>query len=103
MLTCPLRVLLHRPAAPAVLPHGTEPFQLSGFKWAGLSMKQMSITPPQLASRIHQLFGIVSIDPLAAVYQLHELIEETFVLVETHLDEIDISQTRARFQERRVN
>jgi len=63
----------------------------------------MSITPPQLASRFQQLFGIASIDPLAAVYQLHELIEETFVLVETHLDEIDISQARARFQERGAN
>ncbi len=63
----------------------------------------MSITPPQLASRFQQLFGIVSIDPLAAVYQLHELIEETFVLVETNLDEIDTSQARAQFQERQAN
>jgi hypothetical protein len=74
-----------------------------GFKWVDQVMRQMSITPPQLASRFQQLFGIISIDPLAAVYQLHELIEETFVLVETHLDEIDISQARARFQERRAN
>jgi hypothetical protein len=74
-----------------------------GFKWVDQSMRQMSITPPQLASRFHQLFGIISIDPLAAVYQLHELIEETFVLVETHLEEIDISQARARFEGRRAN
>ncbi len=38
-----------------------------------------------------------------AVGAILELIEETFVLVETHLDEIDISQARARFQERRAN
>ncbi len=74
-----------------------------GFKWVDQLMGQMSITPPQLASRFKQLFGIVSIDPLAAVYQLHELIEETFVLVETYLDEIDTSQARTRFQERRAN
>ena len=72
-----------------------------GFKWVDQSMGLLSISPPQLASRFHQLFGIVSIDPLAAVYQLHELIEETFVLVETHLEEIDISQARARFERRR--
>jgi hypothetical protein len=35
------------------------------------------------------------------VYQLHELIEETFVLVETHLAAVDTRQARARFHERR--
>jgi hypothetical protein len=74
-----------------------------GFKWVDNFIRQMSLTPPQLASRFQQLFGIVSIDPLAAVYQLHELIEETFVLIETHLVEIDTSQARAQFQERRAN
>ena len=48
-----------------------------------------------------QLFAIVSIDPLASVYQLHDLIEETFRLVETHLPAVDTRQARARFHERR--
>ena len=73
-----------------------------GFKWVHQSMGQLALSPPHLASRFYQLFGVVSIDPLAAVYQLHELIEETFALVETHLGEIDISQARARFEGRRA-
>ena len=73
-----------------------------GFKWVDQVMRQMSISPAKLAARFKQLFGIVGIDPLAAVYQLHELIEETFVLVETNLVEIDTSQAREQFQERRA-
>ena len=44
---------------------------------------------------------LLSIDPLAGVYQLHDLIEETFGLVETHLGELDTTQARTRFRERR--
>ena len=65
-----------------------------GFKWVDQLMRQMSIAPLHLVSRFKQLFGIVSIDPLAGVYQLHELIEETFSLVETHLEEFDTTQAR---------
>jgi predicted nucleotidyltransferase len=82
---------------------GLNQLYFPGFKWVDQSMRQMSIAPPKLVARFKQLFGIVNIDPLAAVYQLQELIEETFVLVETYLDEIDTSQARAQFQERRAN
>jgi hypothetical protein len=61
----------------------------------------MPIAPLNLIPRFKQAFGIVSIDPLAGVYQLHELIEETFSLVETHLSEFDTAQPRARFRARR--
>ncbi len=64
-------------------------------------IEQMRIAPTMLAARFKQVFGIVSIDPLASVYQLHDLIEETFPLVQTHLSELDTAQARARFQERR--
>jgi predicted nucleotidyltransferase len=64
-------------------------------------MEQMRIAPLKLAARFKQLFGIVSIDPLASVYQLHDLIEETFRLVQAHLSELDTVQAHARFQERR--
>ncbi len=74
-----------------------------GWWWMDRLMEEMQVTPPQLSPRFKQLFAIVSIDPLAAVYQLHELIEETFVLVETHLAAVDTRQARARFQERRKN
>lgn len=64
-------------------------------------MAQMPIAPLNLAPRFKQAFGIVSIDALAGVYQLHELIEETFSLVETHLSEFDTAQARVRFRARR--
>lgn len=75
----------------------------SGWRWLDRLMDEMQVTPPQLSSRFKQLFAILSIDPLASVYQLHELIEETFVLVETHLPAVDTRQARARFRERRAS
>src|SRR5260370_22051402 len=48
-----------------------------GFRWVDRLIEQMPIAPLNLAPRFKQAFGIVSIDPLAGVYQLHELIEET--------------------------
>jgi len=72
-----------------------------GWRWLDRLMEEMQVTPPNLSPRFKQLFAIVSIDPLAAVYQLHELIEETFILVETHLAAVDTRQARARFHERR--
>ena len=64
-------------------------------------IEQMRIAPLKLAARFKQIFGIVSIDPLASVYQLHDLIEETFRLVQAHLRELDTAQAHARFQEQR--
>ena len=64
-------------------------------------MGQMHITPPNLSPRFKQVFGIASIDPLAGVYQLHELIEETFHLVETYLGVLDTTSAQQRFRERR--
>ncbi len=72
-----------------------------GWRWLDRLMDEMQVTPPNLSPRLKQLFAIVSIDPLASVYQLHDLIEETFRLVETHLPAVDIRQARARFHERR--
>jgi Domain of unknown function (DUF4037) len=74
-----------------------------GWRWMTQLIDQLQVTPPNLSPRLKQLFAIVSIDPLASVYQLHDLIEETFVLVETHLATVDTRQARARFQERRKN
>src|SRR6266487_6631080 len=72
-----------------------------GWRWMDRLMDEMQVTPPQLSPRFKQLFAIVSIDPLAAVYQLHELIEETFRLVETHLGEVDTHAARERFRGQR--
>lgn len=72
-----------------------------GWRWVDRLTNEMQVTPPNLSPRFRQLFAIVSIDPLAAVYQLHELIEETFALVETCLPAVDITRARERFHERR--
>jgi predicted nucleotidyltransferase len=70
-----------------------------GWQWSDQLMEHMHIAPRNLAPRFKQVFGIVSIDPRASVYQLHDLIEETFSLVETHLGEVDTIPARERFRE----
>ena len=69
-----------------------------GWCWLDRLIDEMQVTPGNLAPRLKQLFAIVSIDPLAAVYQLHDLIEETFRLVETHLGEVDTHAAHERFR-----
>ena len=64
-------------------------------------MEGLQVTPPNLSPRFKQLFAIVSIDPLASVYLLRDLIEETFRLVETHLGEVDTQAARERFRGQR--
>jgi hypothetical protein len=74
-----------------------------GWRWIGRLMDEMGETPPNLSPRLKQLFSIVSIDPLASVYQFPDLIEETFRLVETHLGEVDTHAAHERFRgQRRV-
>ena len=74
-----------------------------GWQWVNRLMEQLPIAPGYLAQRFKQVFAIVSIDPLAAVYQLHELIEETFALVETHLADFDTRPAKKRFREKRMS
>jgi Polymerase beta, Nucleotidyltransferase/Domain of unknown function (DUF4037) len=69
-----------------------------GWRWLDRLIEQLQVTPPNLSPRLKQLFAIVSIDPLAAVYQLHDLIEETLRLVDTHLGEVDTQAARERFR-----
>ena len=69
-----------------------------GWRWLDRLIDEMPVKPGNLSSRLKQLFAIVSIDPLAAVYQLHDLIEETFGLVETHLGEVDTHAAHERFR-----
>jgi hypothetical protein len=72
-----------------------------GWRWLDRLIDQLQVTPPNLSPRLKQLFAIVSIDPLASVYQLHDLIEETFRLVETHMSEVDTRAARERFRGQR--
>jgi Polymerase beta, Nucleotidyltransferase len=72
-----------------------------GFRRLDRLVEQMSIAPLHLVSRFKQVFDIASIDARASVYQLHDLVEETFRLVKTHLSEVDTTQARERFAQRR--
>src|SRR6266496_583521 len=72
-----------------------------GWRWMDRLLDRLQVMPPNLSTRLKQLFAIASIDPLASVYQLHDLIEETFVLVETHLGEVDTHTARKRFRGQR--
>ena len=73
-----------------------------GWQWVDRLIAQMPIAPlPHLAVRCSLVFGIVSIDPVAAVYQLHDLVEETFQFGgSTSECEVDTSPARERFIER---
>jgi len=68
-------------------------------KWLDWEVSQLRIAPPDLNRRLRQ---VLCAEPRAAVDQLHELIEETFALVERHLPDFDTSAARAVFDERRV-
>lgn len=73
-----------------------------GFRRVDRLMERMSIAPLHLVSRFKQVFNIASIDSRASVYQLHDLVEETFRLVEMHMSKVDTTQARAHFAQRRL-
>jgi Domain of unknown function (DUF4037) len=68
-------------------------------KWLDWEAGQLRIAPPDLNCRLRQ---VLRAEPHAAVEEIHQLIEETFVLVERHLPGFDTGQARAVFEERRV-
>ncbi len=69
-----------------------------GWQRVSRLVTQMPLSPLHFVSRCQQAFGIVSIDPVASVYQFHDLVEETFQLVERHLSDIDTLSARAYFR-----
>jgi hypothetical protein len=58
------------------------------------TVAKMTLTPPNIATRLPALFEV---DMQTAVNDLKTLIEETISLVETHLPHIDIAPTRKLF------
>jgi hypothetical protein len=68
-------------------------------KWLDWEIGQLAIAPPDLNRRLRQ---ILRAEPRAAVDQLHQLIEETFALIEQHVPSFDTSAARAAYSERRV-
>jgi hypothetical protein len=63
-------------------------------KGLNVTVAKMKLAPPDLATRLP---GIFLVDGQTAVHQLQQLIEETLVLVETHLPHIDTAPTRKLF------
>src|SRR5215216_3598665 len=68
-------------------------------KWLDWEIGQFKVAPPDLNRRLRQ---VLYAEPRLAVDQLHQLVEETFTLVEQHLPNFDTSAVRAVFDERRV-
>lgn len=69
-------------------------------KWLDWEVAQLPIAPPDLAGRLRR---ILRDEPRAAADAIHELIEETFALVERYMPDFDISAARAEFELRRVD
>lgn len=68
-------------------------------KWLDWEIGQLTFAPPDLNRRLRQ---ILRAEPRAAADQLHQVIEETFTLVERHLPAFDASAARDTFDTRRV-
>ncbi|HLK60290.1 MAG TPA: hypothetical protein VKU00_27250 [Chthonomonadaceae bacterium] len=58
-------------------------------------LQQMTIAPADLSARLKRLLRE---EPRAALVDLDRLIDETFALVETHLPQVDITATTARYR-----
>jgi predicted nucleotidyltransferase len=66
------------------------------FKWTCHLIDEMTIAPPQLFTRMENVYRAA---PVEGTRELRCLIEEAFVLVETHLPAIDLTEQRRTFNE----
>jgi predicted nucleotidyltransferase len=67
----------------------------SAFKRLDPLEHDLTIAPPNLAARLRSVFSLPTPDGAAV---LHDLVEATYDLVETHLPEVDVNQLRAQFR-----
>jgi hypothetical protein len=67
------------------------------FKWMDWQIGQMQIAPPNLAARLRH---VLRDEPQAAVGLMHQLIEETFDLIDQHTS-FDTQAARAEFNGKR--
>jgi hypothetical protein len=65
-----------------------------GFKWTRYFVEEMSIKPPDFFARLECVFQS---DAASGTYELRQLAEETFDLVEKHLPQVDLKQQRETF------
>ncbi len=70
-----------------------------GFKWMTQTIEAMTIKPDQLTTRMKQIYQLT---PKQAVDELHNIIEELFELIETHLPEVETESAKSWFQHRRA-
>jgi len=68
------------------------------FKSMNELIAEMHLTPPDLSTRLKQVFRLPSQE---GVRHLHSVIEDVFVLVETHVPEFDVRTYRERVRQRR--
>jgi hypothetical protein len=68
-------------------------------KWLDRETSQLTVSPPELNARIRRLLVA---SPQAAAAQTTGLINETFDLVDRHVDGFDTRDARAAFEHRRV-
>lgn len=65
-----------------------------GFKWTRYWVEEMNLKPPKFFARLERVFQS---DAESGTYELRQLSEETFNLVEQHLPQVDLKQQRERF------
>ena len=65
-----------------------------GFKWTRYFVEEMDIKPPEFFARLERVFQS---DAVSGTYELRQLSEETFALVEKHLPQVDLKQQRETF------
>ena len=65
-----------------------------GFKWTRFFVAEMTIKPPDFFARLERVFQS---DAASGTNELRKLAEETFVLVENHLPNVDLKQQRETF------
>lgn len=73
------------------LNHIYPPGKLKGMAW---SIRKMTHKPPNLLTRLENMFQLCYANIDQTVAELYQLIDETLTLVETHMPHIDTSRSR---------
>jgi hypothetical protein len=66
-----------------------------GFKWTRYWLEEMEIKPPEFFARLEEIFQS---DVAIGTYELRQLIEEVFDLVERTLPQVDLNRQREIFE-----
>jgi hypothetical protein len=69
-----------------------------GFKWIDWLAQKLTIAPPNLSTRLNNVFMA---DPITASHTLNDLVKDTIALVEAHMPDLDISEEKERINRER--